>query len=58
VPFLVDGHGAGSLSATIPQYRKQDCDVAALVDHMKLATSRISRLLSLGTAPAQGEPGQ
>jgi len=58
VPFFVDGQVAGSLSATIPQYRKQDCDVAALVDHMKLATSRISRLLSLGTAPAQGGSGQ
>lgn len=58
VPFFVDGQVAGSLSATIAQYRKQDCDVAALVDHMKLATSRISRLLSLGIAPAQGGSGQ
>ncbi|HDS1733523.1 IclR family transcriptional regulator C-terminal domain-containing protein [Pseudomonas sp. BP8] len=48
VPFFVDGQVAGSLSATIPQYRKQDCDVPGLVESMKLATQRIGRLLSLG----------
>lgn len=48
VPFFVDGKIAGSISATIPQYRKQDCDVSALVESMKLATDRIGRLLSLG----------
>ncbi|CAM3769017.1 Acetate operon repressor [Pseudomonas reidholzensis] len=48
VPFFVDGQVAGALSATIPQYRKQECDVPGLVESMKSATKRIGRLLSLG----------
>ncbi|WAB96333.1 helix-turn-helix domain-containing protein [Pseudomonas putida] len=50
VPFFVDGQVAGSISATIPQYRKQDCDVPALVENMKLAAGHIGRLLSIGTS--------
>jgi len=48
VPFFIDGEVAGSISATIPQYRKEDCDVPSLVERMKLASKRISQLLSLG----------
>lgn len=48
VPFFIDGQIAGSISATIPQYRKEDCDIPALVESMKLASQRIGRLLSLG----------
>lgn len=50
VPFFIDGRVAGSISATIPQYRKQDCDVPALIEQMKLASERIGRLLSLGVS--------
>lgn len=52
VPFFIDGQVAGSISATIPQYRKEDCDVPALVEHMKRAAARIGRLLSLRTGQA------
>ncbi|WP_082421991.1 IclR family transcriptional regulator C-terminal domain-containing protein [Pseudomonas sp. NBRC 111134] len=48
VPFFIDGQVAGSISATIPQYSKEDCDVPSLVASMKQASQRISRLLSLG----------
>jgi DNA-binding IclR family transcriptional regulator len=48
VPFFIDGQVAGSISATIPQYRKEDCDVPSLVENMKLASRRIGHLLSLG----------
>ena len=48
VPFFIDGRVAGSISATIPQYRKEDCDVPSLVEYMKLASRRIGHLLSLG----------
>ncbi len=47
VPFFIDGQIAGSISATIPQYRKEDCDVPALVEKMKVASRRIGQLLSL-----------
>jgi len=48
VPFFIDGHVAGSISATIPQYRKEDCDIPSLVESMRLASERIGRLLSVG----------
>lgn len=47
VPFFIDGQVAGSISATIPQYRKEECDVPALVEKMKVASMRIGQLLSL-----------
>jgi len=48
VPFFIDGQIAGSISATIPQYRKEDCDVPSLIENMKQASRRIGHLLSLG----------
>lgn len=47
VPFFIDGRVAGSISATIPKYRKEDCDVPSLVENMKLASRRIGQLLSV-----------
>ncbi|WP_260954440.1 IclR family transcriptional regulator domain-containing protein [Pseudomonas citri] len=47
VPFFIDGQVAGSISATIPQYRKEDCDIPSLVKSMKQASKRIGQLLSL-----------
>lgn len=48
VPFFIDGQVAGSISATIPQYRKEDCDIPSLIENMKQASRRIGHLLSLG----------
>ncbi|QEU01961.1 IclR family transcriptional regulator domain-containing protein [Pseudomonas oryzihabitans] len=50
VPFFIDGQIAGSISATIPQYRKEECDVPSLIESMKRASRRIGHLLSLGGA--------
>ncbi|WP_290447313.1 IclR family transcriptional regulator C-terminal domain-containing protein [Pseudomonas sp. 21LCFQ010] len=52
VPFFVDGTVRGSISATIPQYRKDERDLTQLTTLMRQATAKIERLLSLGiTAP-------
>ncbi|MET0125514.1 MAG: IclR family transcriptional regulator C-terminal domain-containing protein, partial [Pseudomonas caspiana] len=48
VPFFVDGKIRGSISATIPQYRKDDRDLPRLTQLMREATLKIERLLSLG----------
>lgn len=48
VPFFIDGQVSGSISATIPQYRKQDCDLPSLIESMKKASESIGQLLSLG----------
>lgn len=48
VPFFVDGKIRGSISATIPQYRKDERDLPMLTQLMREATKKIERLLSLG----------
>lgn len=48
VPFFVDGKIRGSISATIPQYRKNERDLPTLSALMREATEKIERLLSLG----------
>ncbi|VVO92519.1 hypothetical protein PS838_04017 [Pseudomonas fluorescens] len=48
VPFFVDGKIRGSISATIPQYRKNERDLPTLSTLMREATEKIERLLSLG----------
>lgn len=48
VPFFVDGKIRGSISATIPQYRKDERDLTMLTGLMREATAKIERLLSLG----------
>jgi DNA-binding IclR family transcriptional regulator len=48
VPFFVDGRIRGSISATIPQYRKSERDLPLLLALMQDATAKIERLLSLG----------
>lgn len=48
VPFFVDGKIRGSISATIPQYRKDERDLPTLINLMRESTGRIERLLSLG----------
>lgn len=48
VPYFVDGKIRGSISATIPQYRKDERDLPLLQDLMREATKKIERLLSLG----------
>lgn len=48
VPFFVDGKVRGSISATIPQYRKNERDLPTLSALMREATAHIERLLSLG----------
>lgn len=48
VPFFVDGRIRGSISATIPQYRKDERDLAMLSALMRETTGKIERLLSLG----------
>jgi DNA-binding IclR family transcriptional regulator len=50
VPFFVDGKIRGSISATIPQYRKDDRDLPKLTQLMQEATRKIGRLLSLGVS--------
>lgn len=47
-PFFVDGKVRGSISATIPQYRKEDLDLPRLTELMLEASRKIGRLLSLG----------
>ncbi|MBD8235892.1 helix-turn-helix domain-containing protein [Pseudomonas fluorescens] len=48
VPFFVDGKIRGSISATIPQYRKDERDLPMLTNLMRETTVKIERLLSLG----------
>jgi len=48
-PFFVDGKVRGSISATIPQYRKEDLDLPRLTELMLEASRKIGKLLSLGT---------
>ena len=48
VPYFVDGKVRGSISATIPQYRKDERDLPLLQELMREATKKIERLLSLG----------
>ncbi|MEE4700311.1 IclR family transcriptional regulator C-terminal domain-containing protein [Pseudomonas alliivorans] len=48
VPFFVDGKIRGSISATIPQYRKSERDLPTLSELMREATEKIESLLSLG----------
>ncbi|OLU33875.1 IclR family transcriptional regulator C-terminal domain-containing protein [Pseudomonas sp. PA27(2017)] len=48
-PFFVDGKIRGSISATIPQYRKKDLDLLRLTELMLEASRKIGKLLSLGT---------
>lgn len=48
VPFFVDGKIRGSISATIPQYRKDERELPTLTRLMREATRKIERLLSLG----------
>ena len=48
VPFFADGVIKGSISATIPQYRKDDRDLPGLTQRMLEASAKIGRLLSLG----------
>lgn len=48
VPFFVDGKIRGSISATIPQYRKDERDLPMLTNLMRETTAKIERLLSLG----------
>jgi len=48
VPFFADGRIRGSISATIPQYRKDDRDLPRLTKLMLEASAKIERLLSLG----------
>jgi len=48
VPFFVDGKIRGSISATIPQYRKDERDLPTLTHLMRDTTTKIERLLSLG----------
>jgi DNA-binding IclR family transcriptional regulator len=48
VPFFADGKIRGSISATIPQYRKDDRDLPRLTQLMLEASAKIERLLSLG----------
>ena len=50
VPFFVDGKIRGSISATIPQYRKDERDLPMLTQLMQEATRKIGRLLSLGVS--------
>ncbi|MGH8384280.1 MAG: IclR family transcriptional regulator domain-containing protein [Pseudomonas sp.] len=50
VPFFVDGKIRGSISATIPQYRKDERDLPTLTQLMREATAKIERLLSLGVS--------
>ncbi|MFK7697973.1 IclR family transcriptional regulator domain-containing protein [Pseudomonas caspiana] len=50
VPFFVDGRVRGSISATIPQYRKDERDLPTLTQLMQEATRKIGRLLSLGVS--------
>jgi DNA-binding IclR family transcriptional regulator len=50
VPFFADGKIRGSISATIPQYRKDDRDLPRLTQLMLDASAKIERLLSLGIA--------
>jgi DNA-binding IclR family transcriptional regulator len=52
VPFFVDGRIRGSISATIPQYRKSERDLPTLSKLMREATGKIERLLSLGVRSA------
>lgn len=48
VPFFADGKIRGSISATIPQYRKDERDLPRLTELMLEASVKIERLLSLG----------
>jgi len=48
VPYFIDGKIRGSVSATIPQYRKSERDLPMLTLLMREATKKIERLLSLG----------
>ena len=48
VPFFANGKIRGSISATIPQYRKDERDLPRLTQMMLEASSKIERLLSLG----------
>ncbi len=48
VPFFVGGKIRGSISATIPQYRKDERDLPMLTNLMRETTAKIQRLLSLG----------
>jgi DNA-binding IclR family transcriptional regulator len=50
VPFFVDGKIRGSISATIPQYRKDERELPLLTQLMREATKKIERLLSLGVS--------
>ncbi|WP_227443653.1 IclR family transcriptional regulator [Pseudomonas cannabina] len=53
VPFFVDGKIRGSISATIPQYRKDERDLPTLINLMRITTGKIERLLSLGIKAEQ-----
>ena len=48
VPFFVDGKIRGSISATIPQYRKDERELPLLTQLMREASKKVERLLSLG----------
>ncbi|WP_249746365.1 IclR family transcriptional regulator [Pseudomonas rhodesiae] len=50
VPFFVDSKIRGSISATIPQYRKNERELPLLTQLMREATQKIERLLSLGVS--------
>jgi len=53
VPFFVDGKVRGLISATIPQYRKNELDLPRLTQRMHEAATKIQRLLSLGLMVGQ-----
>lgn len=56
VPFFADGRIRGSISATIPQYRKDDRDLPRLTQLMLEASAKIGRLLSLGVTVGTDQP--
>lgn len=46
-PFFEEGHIAGSVTLTIPRYRKDELDIAGLGTTLTQAAARITRLLTL-----------
>ncbi|MFJ4264372.1 IclR family transcriptional regulator [Paenarthrobacter nicotinovorans] len=46
-PYFIDGAVAGSLNATIPQYRAAEIDIDDIAEHIRLAAHKITQRLSL-----------
>ncbi|WP_082481596.1 IclR family transcriptional regulator domain-containing protein [Pseudomonas sp. Leaf127] len=57
VPYFIDGEVRGSISATIPQYRKDEQALPHIAQRMLEAARQIENLLSVGVTLSRSEHG-